>query len=112
MPLEDEKGNSVMNMATQKFEKGTIVYGTKTGAWFVQGGILQKWYDLGGGGVNNTTGLPTSEQAVNISMLAQNFEKGLMLSVNGKVTFVPDDNEKNKSENNKIRETIRIPGKQ
>ena len=112
MPLEDEKGNSVMNMATQKFEKGTIVYGTKTGAWFVQGGILQKWYDLGGGGVNNTTGLPTSEQVVNGSMIAQNFEKGLMLSVNGKVTFVPDDNEKNKTENNKIRETIRIPGKQ
>ena len=112
MPLEDEKGNSVMNLATQKFEKGTIVYGPKTGAWFVQGAILQKWYDLGGGGVNNTTGLPTGEQAVSATITAQNFEKGLMLLVNGKVTFVPDDTDKNKSDNNKIRQTIRIPGKQ
>lgn len=111
MPLEDQKGNSVMNMSTQKFEKGTIVYGPKTGAWFVQGAILQKWYELGGGGVNNTTGLPTGDQAGNETMTAQNFEKGLMLLVNGKVTFVPDDSEKNKSDNNKIRQTIRIPGK-
>ena len=41
-------------------------------------------------------------------MTAQNFEKGLMLLVNGKVTFVPDDNEKNTEENNKIRQTNKL----
>lgn len=108
LPLEDVKGNSVFNMESQKFEKGTIVSGTKTGAWLMKGAILNKWYELG----LATCGLPISEEATNGSMTAQNFEKGLMLLVNGKASFVADDNEKNKTDNNKIRQTIRIPGKQ
>lgn len=110
LPLEDIKGNSVFSMESQRFEKGTIISGTKTGAWLVKDPILNKWNELGG--VAGICGLPISEEATNGSITAQNFEKGLMLLVNGKVSFVADDNEKNKTDNNKIRQKIRIPGKQ
>jgi uncharacterized protein with LGFP repeats len=112
MPVEDEKGNSVMHAATLKCAKGTIVWGEKSGAWFIQEPFLAEWYKLGSVAPDSKTGMPTSDPSVGDAMTAQNFEKGLMLLVSGKVTFVPDDSEKNKADNNKIRQTIRIPGKQ
>jgi hypothetical protein len=112
LPMADattEKGNSIMVFIvnTQKFEKYVIVSSTRTPACFVKNEIYKKWMTYGNT-VNNTCGLPTSDAADNGSMTAQNFEKGLMLLVNGKVTFVPDDNEKNTEENNKIRETNKL----
>ena len=111
LPLEDLKGNSVLNMQSQKFEKGVLVHSAKTGAWFVQGDFLQKWYALGGGGVNTTTGLPISDEVGGALYVAQDFEKGLMIFANGEAKFLPDNSEKNKSDNNKTRQTIRLPGK-
>jgi hypothetical protein len=112
LPLADattEKGNSIIVFIvnTQKFEKCTIISSNKTSACFVKNEIYKKWMTYGNT-VNNSCGLPTSDAAENGSMTAQNFEKGLMLLVNGKVTFIPDDNEKNTEDNNKIRETNKL----
>lgn len=112
LPLEDavsEKVDSkVVSFATtQKFEKYVIVSSTKTPACFVKNEIYKKWMTYGNA-INNSCGLPTSDAADNSSLVAQNFENGLMLLVNGKVTFVPDDNEKNTEDNNKIRQTIKL----
>ncbi|MEI9957669.1 MAG: hypothetical protein WDM90_15530 [Ferruginibacter sp.] len=114
LPLGDavtEKTGSQLKLltivTTQKFEKNTIVSSTKTKACFVKNDIYKKWMTYGNA-INNTCGLPTSDAVENVGMTAQNFEKGLMLLVNGKVTFVPDDSEKNTQENNKIRQTNRL----
>ncbi len=114
LPLGDaitEKANSmvVMMVTTQKFEKCVIVSSSKTPACFVKNEIYKKWITYGNS-TSNSCGLPTSDAAENGSLLAQNFEKGLMLLVNGKVTFVPDDNEKNTEENNKIRQQSKLGG--
>ncbi len=112
LPLADattEKGNNivVLMVTTQKFEKNVIISSSKTPACFIKNEIYKKWMTYGNT-VNNSCGLPTSDGVENGAMIAQNFEKGLMLLVNGKVTFVPDDNEKNTEENNKIRETNKL----
>jgi uncharacterized protein with LGFP repeats len=112
LPLDDatsEKANSkvVFTVTTQHFEKNVIVSSTKTSPCFVKNDIYKKWMTYGNS-INNSCGLPTSDAVDNGAMTAQNFENGLMLSVNGKVTFVPDDNEKNTQENNKIRQTNKL----
>jgi hypothetical protein len=112
LPLADansEKANSlvVLMVNTQKFEKNVIVGSSKTPACFVKNEIYKKWITYGNS-TSNGCGLPISDAADNGSLIAQNFEKGLMLMVNGKVTFVPDDNEKNAEENNKIRQQNKL----
>ena len=112
LPLADattEKANNkvVFTVTTQKFEKNTIISSTKTPACLVKNEIYKKWI-LYGNSIENSCGLPTSDAVDNGAMTAQNFEKGLMLLVNGKVTFVPDDNEKNAEENNKIRQQNKL----
>jgi hypothetical protein len=109
-PVTEKNQSQIVHIITsQSFEKGAIITSNKKGTFFMPKAIYNKWLTYGSTGNANTCGLPTSEAAVSATMTAQNFEKGLMLLVNGKATFVPDDNPKNQHDNNKIRKTIKFP---
>lgn len=60
----------------QKFQKGRIVWSSKTGAKTVKGAILTRWVKAGGTG--SKVGIPTGNQYKSGKNIRQNFTKGYM----------------------------------
>lgn len=110
MPMEDEKGNSILNMSSVKCEKGVLVYERSTGVHFIKNNIADKWYAVNKGKNFAVSGFPTSDE---IKMPGgidfQSFQKGIIAVIGNEIKYYGD--ETNKAGNDKMRQQIRIPEK-